>query len=74
MTSFVLLFCIGYVSELMAVGFFHPLLSVNVFIVQTEAQTKQQARLEAQVASKLKEKGLSSLSTNDVGVILDQVY
>ena len=39
-------------------------------VVQAEAQAKRQAR----VASKFKKKGLHSLTTDDVTVILEQVY
>ena len=41
-----------------------------MFVVQSDAQAKRQAR----VASKFKKKGLHSLTTDDVTVILEQVY
>ena len=41
-----------------------------MIVVQAEAQAKRQAR----VASKFKKRGLASLTTDDVTVILKQVY
>ena len=48
--------------------------SVNMFVVQVDAQAERQARLEAKVARKLQKNGLLSLTPKDVNVIMQQVY
>ena len=47
---------------------------MNMFIVQVDAQAERRARLEANVARKLRKNGLLSLTPKDVNVIMQQVY
>ena len=49
------------------------MLSVPMFIVHVGAQANRQVQMEAQVALKLQEEGLSSLTSDDITVILRQV-
>ena len=55
------------------VHFILNLPSVNMFIVQVDAQAERQTRLEAKVARKVQKKGLLSLTSKDVAVILKKV-